>query len=143
MDHTNKWLFFIYIQIGCTIPIIITIIEERIFDSHKNNFNLNYHTDCVFAVRISSFIHHPKWQVADNPNISNCEMRNLLTDYVRPKFLTASLLQNARKLSRDEIFGDPSQNVYYIKGLVNKMEEAGHDVHLVLKNNIEVLKMLE
>ena len=27
---------------------------------NKNNFNLNYHTDCVFAVRIPSFIHHPK-----------------------------------------------------------------------------------
>jgi len=33
--------------------------------------------------------------------------------------------------------------VSYIKGLVDKMQEAGHDVHLVLKNNIEVLKMLE
>jgi hypothetical protein len=33
--------------------------------------------------------------------------------------------------------------VSYIKGLVNKMEEAGHNVHLVLKNNIKVLKMLE
>ena len=52
MDSTNKRL--------CTIPIIITIIDERIFDSHKNNFNLNCHTDCVFAVRIPSFIHHPR-----------------------------------------------------------------------------------
>ena len=38
-------------------------------------------------------------KIADTPNISNREMRNLLTDYIRPKFLTASLLQNARKLS--------------------------------------------
>jgi hypothetical protein len=82
-------------------------------------------------------------KIADTPNISNREMRNLLTDFIRPKFLTASLLQNARKMSRDETFGDPSQNVYYIKGLVAKMEEAGHDVRLVLKNHIEVLKMLE
>ena len=60
MDRTNKRLFFIYTQNGGTVPIIITIIEKHIFDSHKNNFNLNYHTDCVFAVRIPSFIHYPK-----------------------------------------------------------------------------------
>ena len=41
MDRTNKRLFFIYTQIGGTVPIIITIIEKHIFDSHKNNFNLN------------------------------------------------------------------------------------------------------
>ena len=70
-------------------------------------------------------------------------MRNLLTDYVWPKFLTVSLLQNARKISRDKIFGDPPQNVYYIKGLVDKMEKASHDVHLVVKDHIEVLKMIE
>ncbi len=63
MDRTNKRLFFIYIQIGCAVLIIITIIENYMFNSHKNNINLNYHTDCVFAVRILSFIHHPQWQL--------------------------------------------------------------------------------
>ena len=84
-----------------------------------------------------------KDKIADTPNMSNREMRNVLTEYMRPKFLTSSLLQNARKMSRDEIFGDPSRNVLYIKGLVEKMEEAGHDVHLVVKDHIEVMKMLE
>ena len=63
MDRTNKRLFFIYIQIGCAVLIIITIIEKHMFDSHNNNNNLNYHTDCVFAVRILSFIHHPQRQL--------------------------------------------------------------------------------
>ena len=31
-------------------------------------------------------------KIADTPNMSNREMRNLLSDYIRPKFLTASLL---------------------------------------------------
>ncbi len=39
MDRTNKRLFFIYTQNGGTVPIIITIIQKHIFDSHKNNFN--------------------------------------------------------------------------------------------------------
>ena len=60
MDRTNKRLFFIYTQNGGTVLIIITIIEKHIFDSHKNNFNLNYDTNCVFDVRIPSFIHYPK-----------------------------------------------------------------------------------
>ena len=60
MDHTNKRLFFIYTQNCGIVLIIITIIEKHIFHSHKNNLNLNYHTNCVFAVRIASFIHYPK-----------------------------------------------------------------------------------
>ncbi len=63
MDRTNKRLFFICIQIGCAVLIIITMIEKHMFDSHKNNVNLNYHTECVFAVRILSFIHHPQRQL--------------------------------------------------------------------------------
>jgi hypothetical protein len=86
------------------------------------------------------FIHN---KMADMPNMSNREMKNLLADYVKAKFLTGLLLQNARKIAWDEIFGDPSNNVFYTRGLVAKMEEAGHGVLLVLKDCIEVMKMLE
>ncbi len=68
------------------------------------------------------FIHN---KMADMPNMSNGETKNLLADYVKAKFLTGLLLQNARKIARDEIFGDPSNNVFYTRGLVAKMEEAG------------------
>jgi hypothetical protein len=52
---------------GCALPSTITIKEEQVFDSHENNFILKYHTECVFAVRMSSFIHHPKGQLEYTP----------------------------------------------------------------------------
>ena len=42
------------------LPNIITVKERRVFDSHENNINLRNHTNCVFAVRMSSFIPLPK-----------------------------------------------------------------------------------
>ena len=64
MDLTDKGLFLIYIkksgQIVSALPNIITVKERRVFDSHENNINLRNHTNCVFAVRMSSFIPLPK-----------------------------------------------------------------------------------
>jgi hypothetical protein len=75
--------------------------------------------------------------------MSNREMKNLLAGYVKEKFMTISLIQNARSFARDEIFGDPLQNVMFANGLVDKIEEGGHDVVMVLKERLEVMKMLE
>ena len=38
--------------------------------------------------------------------MSNREMKNLLAVYVKEKFMTSSLIQNAWSFARDEIFGD-------------------------------------
>ena len=37
--------------------------------------------------------------IVKTPNLSNREMRNILMDYVKPNFMTTSLLQNARTFS--------------------------------------------
>ena len=63
--------------------------------------------------------------------MSNREMKNLLAVYVKEKFMTESLIQNARSFARDEIFGDPKQNVMFSNALVDKIEEGGHDVIMV------------
>ena len=52
-------------------------------------------------------------------------MKNLLAVHVKEKFMTSSLIQNARSFARDEIFGDPTQNVMFSNALVDKIEE-GH-----------------
>jgi hypothetical protein len=49
--------------------------------------------------------------IAKTPNLSNREMKNFLADYIKDKFLTPSLLQNARTYARTEVFGDPAINV--------------------------------
>ena len=50
-------------------------------------------------------------EIAEKPNISNAEMKHVVSAYVKEKFITSSLLQNARTMARDEIFGDPATNV--------------------------------
>ena len=57
--------------------------------------------------------------------------------------MTSLLMQNAWSFARDEIFGDPLQNVMFSNALVDKIKEGGHDVVMVLKDWLEVRTMLE
>jgi hypothetical protein len=84
-----------------------------------------------------------KCEIAQMPNMSNKEMKNLLAVYVKEKFMTSSLMQNAQSFARDEIFGDPLQNVMFSNALVDKIEEGGHNVVMALKDRLEVMTMLE
>ncbi len=45
-------------------------------------------------------------EIAEKPNIFNAEMKHVVSAYVKKKFITSSLLQNARTMARDEIIGD-------------------------------------
>jgi hypothetical protein len=47
--------------------------------------------------------------------MSNAEMKHVVSTYVKEKFITNSLLQNARTMARDEIFGDPVTNIFFAK----------------------------
>ena len=81
--------------------------------------------------------------ISKAPNLSNREMKNILSDYIKVKFQSTSLLQNARTFARTEIFGDPANNVLFLNGLVEKMKGGGHHVLAVIKERSEVMKMLE
>ena len=91
MDLTDKGLFLIYIkksgQLCSALPDIITVKEQRIFDSHENNINLRTHTICDFAVRMSSFytppgnavrIYSPKRDTAVGMPSPKCRMRSFV-----------------------------------------------------------------
>ncbi len=82
-------------------------------------------------------------EIMEKPNMSNAEMKHLFSAYVKDKFITNALLQNARTMVRDEIFGDPATNVLFPKGLVQKKKEVGVDVKVIMKDWQEVLQMLE
>jgi hypothetical protein len=82
-------------------------------------------------------------EMGEMPNMFNREMKNLIAAYVKDKFMTPSLLQNARTFAREIIFGDPSANVFFANALVDKMKDGGHDVMAVTKGCLEVLTMLE
>ncbi len=41
-------------------------------------------------------------KIAEKPNMSNAEMNHAVSAYVKEKFITSSMLQNARTMARDE-----------------------------------------
>jgi len=82
-----------------------------------------------------------KTAIGETPNILNKHIRLLLAPYIKDKFLSASLLQNARTLNRRQIFGYPDDNVQFVHALVTEMQSRNHDVFLVTKNSTEVGKM--
>jgi hypothetical protein len=84
-----------------------------------------------------------KTAIGETTNILNKHIRLLLAPYIKDKFLSASLLQNARTLSRRQIFGYPDDNVQFVHALVTEMQSRNHDVFLVTKNSTEVGKMLD
>ena len=45
--------------------------------------------------------------VEEKPNITNADLRRILLPYGKPYALTRAVLQEARKLARNELFGDP------------------------------------
>jgi hypothetical protein len=75
--------------------------------------------------------------------MSNAEMKHVVLAYVKEEFITSSLLQNARTMARDEIFGDPATNVFFANGLVEKMKECGVEFKVLMKDWKQVLGMLE
>ncbi len=83
-------------------------------------------------------------EIAEKRNISNVEMKHVVSAYVKEKFITSSLLQNARTMARDEIFADPATNiVFFANGLVKKMKECGIDAKVLMKDWQQVMRMLE
>jgi hypothetical protein len=73
-------------------------------------------------------------EIAEKPNMSNADMKHVVSAYVKKKFITSSLLQNARTMARDEFFGDLATNIFFANGLVEKMKECGVDVKLLMKD---------
>jgi hypothetical protein len=84
-----------------------------------------------------------KTVIAETPNIKNKHIRLILAPYIKDKFLTASLLQNARTLTRLQVFGYPDDNVQFVHALVTEMQSRNHDVFLVTQNSTQVGKMLD
>ena len=77
------------------------------------------------------------------PNIPNKQMKSMLSLYLKVKFLTKSVLQNAREMAKREIFGLPHVNVQYATGLKTEMEAQGHNVLLIERDARYVRLMLE
>ena len=82
-------------------------------------------------------------EISVTPNITNKHMKHILSLYVKEKFLTVNILQSARSQARFDLFGDPTQNVQYVKALHAEMVGQGHNVNIVQHTAMHVIMMLE
>ncbi len=120
-------------------------IEEKVADEDEASLEENDADGKVKAVcqhtPIKSRLIVPLLlnEIAEKPNKSNAEMKHVVSTYVKEKFITSSLLQNARTMARDEIFGFPAYNVFFAIGLVEKMNECSVDVKVLMKDWQQVL----
>jgi hypothetical protein len=112
-----------------------TIFEEGDADGHLKQVRQRTPIKSCWTVPL------PLSEIAEKPNMSNVEMKHVVSAYVKEKFITSSLLQNARTMARDEIFGDPATKGFFANGLAKKMKECGIDVKVLMKDWKQVLRM--
>ncbi len=98
---------------------IVYDIEEKVADEDEASLEEDDADGKVNAVRQCTPI-KSRWivplllnEIAEKPNMFNAEVKHVVFVYVKEKFITSSLLQNARTMARDEIFGDPATNVFF------------------------------
>jgi hypothetical protein len=91
---------------------IVYDVEEKVADEDKASLEEDDADGKVNTVRQHTPI-KSRWivplllnEIAEKPNMSNAEMKHVVSAYVKEKFITSSLLQNARTMARDKIFGD-------------------------------------
>ncbi len=123
--------------------------EEKVADKDKASLEEDDADGKVKAVHQHCTI-KSRWIVhlllnenAEKPNMSNAGMKHVVSAYMKEQFITSSLLQYARTMARDEIFGDPATNIFFANGLVKKMKESGVDVKVPMKDWQQVLRLLE
>ncbi len=97
---------------------IVYDIEEKVADEDEASLEEDDANGKVKAARQRTPF-KSRWivslllnEIAKKPNMSNAEIKHVVSTYVKEKFITSSLLQNARTMARDEIFGDPATNVF-------------------------------
>jgi hypothetical protein len=84
--------------------------EEKVADDEEASLEEDDADRKVKAVRQCNPI-KSRWIVplllnvlSELPNMSNAEMKNVVSMYVKEKFITSFLLQNARTMARDDLW---------------------------------------
>jgi hypothetical protein len=81
--------------------------------------------------------------VEEKPNITNGDLCHILLPYGKPYALTRAVLQEARKLARSELFGDPTENAKYIFALEDELRLRGHVVKIITTSKQKALNRLK
>ncbi len=106
-------------------------ILGQLGDADGATKRVHFHTP-IKSRWILTFI---KDEIGDRPDMSNSEMKNLIGDCIKTKFITPTLLQKSRSFAKVKIFGNPSEKV-----LVSK---DGHNMLVSTKEHLEMMRLLE
>ena len=84
-----------------------------------------------------------KSAITAKPGCSNSDLHHILAPYCRCYALTRSILQSARSMAREAVFGSPAINAQYIFALKEELEKRGNHVDIMLTNHAEALRRLK
>ena len=82
-------------------------------------------------------------EISQTPNLNNKRCKNILAHHIKTKFMTESLLQNARTITKLAVFGYPEHNVQYADALCSELKTQGHDCVMIQHDALHVRRMLE
>ncbi len=80
--------------------------------------------------------------ISATPNLPSKEITALLKPYIIDMFLTSALIQKVCQSVRNQVFGDPDNNVIYVCVLRDLLDADHHDFDIYVKTPIEVKKCL-
>jgi hypothetical protein len=80
--------------------------------------------------------------ISATPNLPSKEITALLKPYIIDMFLTSALIQKVRQSIRDQVFGDPDNNMTYVHVLRDLLDANNHDFDIYVKTPIKVKKHL-
>ena len=80
--------------------------------------------------------------VADNPGITYQCIREIMKPYAKEYTLTDSIVQDGKNLAKQELFGDPDDNVIYARVVASNLRALGHSVVLIFHDRRKTLQMM-
>jgi len=80
--------------------------------------------------------------IANTPKAPIGVLKVALAPYLQDSSMTKTLIQNARRLARSEVFGNPEINAKYILALRDEMDKLGHPVELFGVNRENAINRL-
>ncbi len=76
-------------------------------------------------------------------NLPSKEIPALLKPYIIGMFVTSALIQKVCQSVRNQVFGDPDNNVTYVPVLMDLLDAAHHDFGIYVAPNMRTISLCE
>ena len=81
--------------------------------------------------------------IEEKPSLSNGDLHSILSPHGKPCALMHAILQEARKLARQDLFGDASKNAKLIFALEDELKLCGHVVKVIMTLKAKALTRMK